>query len=191
MPIRLVASRTPALHSRIPYERRAQRFRDRLQLRLLIGMLRAAGELALRRKRSPDTEAVAANPDLRVERGAIGRAEVDRVFEPGAAAKDTKVAISGPSAPIGWSALIVLVIAVLDPLQDVAVHVIKAEGVGTPPRVLPSCAAGPKPATVVFGLLACCDPRQSASPPARSAMKVPNYPPAAPILAFLGLLPAP
>ena len=53
-----------------------------------------------------------------------------RALLPGAAANDATIAVRGrPGRAIGIGVPIVLVIAILDPLRDIAMHVVKAEAI--------------------------------------------------------------
>ena len=62
---------------------------------------------------------------------AVGRAEDPRTADPGTAADDAATAIStGPRRTVGGRSFVVVVIAILHPLPDVARHVVKTERIG-------------------------------------------------------------
>ena len=63
---------------------------------------------------------------------AVGRAEVLRIVVPGTAADDTPtcIAIFHPRRSVRWRTFVAVVPGVLDPFPYVAVHVVKAEGIG-------------------------------------------------------------
>ena len=85
-----------------------------------------------RGKRPPDTEAKAVVPVAGVEPVAVGRAEELRGAVPGTAADDTAIAIStGPRRTVCGRTVVVVMIAILDPLPHVAGRVVKAELIGS------------------------------------------------------------
>jgi len=61
-----------------------------------------------------------------------GRAEAQRIAEPGTAAKDTVVAIAliYPGRAVFRCPFVVGVQTILDPFPDIAVHIVKAELIG-------------------------------------------------------------
>jgi len=95
-------------------------------------MIRVGGRQPSRGKRPPDTEAeiecmiVGGKPETK------GRSEAGRSAEPGTPAKDTIIAIAPryPGGAVLRCPFIVGVQTILDPLPDVAVHIVKAELVG-------------------------------------------------------------
>ena len=84
-----------------------------------------------RLERPPDPKPIAVAP---VDGGvpvAVRGAEVPRIVDPGAAAKDPATAISGcPGGAIRRRAAVISIPAVLHPLPHVAMHVVEAKGVG-------------------------------------------------------------
>src|ERR1700680_1657422 len=81
-----------------------------------------------RTKRPPDPETKVETPGAGGVRVAHGRSEVRRNVEPGTAADEMATAITRfPRRAIRGRPVVVSVIAVLDPLPDIAVHVIEAE----------------------------------------------------------------
>lgn len=106
--------------------------RQALARELEVQMIRVGGRQPSRVKRPPDTEAeiecmiVGGKPETK------GRSEARRSAEPGTAAKDTIVAIAlrYPGGTVLGCPFVVGVQTILDPLPDVAVHVVKAELVG-------------------------------------------------------------
>src|SRR5262245_6677155 len=82
-------------------------------------------------KRTADPEAEVVDPVGGGVPEALGGAEVLWIAAPRSAADDTGVATaSRPSCTIQWRPLIVVVIAVLDPLPNITVHIENAESVG-------------------------------------------------------------
>ena len=87
--------------------------------------------MASRTKRPPDPEAQAHVPIAGGGPVAAGRAEDPRIVEPGTAADDAATAnLSRPRRTISGCSVVIVVIAVLDPLPDVAMHVVEAERIG-------------------------------------------------------------
>ena len=88
----------------------------------------------LGRERPPETEAKPIAPLVGGERAAEGRAEVLRMVEPGTAAKDPATLTLGarcrPCGAVRWRTLIGAVPTVLNPFQDVAMHVVQAKRIG-------------------------------------------------------------
>src|SRR5262245_50895987 len=81
-------------------------------------------------KRPADPEAQVEVPVAGVGPGPADRAEVVWIGVPGPAAHDPVRAVAlDPRRTIRRAALIIVVIAILDPLKDVAMHVVKTEGV--------------------------------------------------------------
>src|SRR5215475_4211712 len=80
-------------------------------------------------KRSPDTEAEMVVRVVARVRAAVGGAEVPRFVVPGTAAHDTlsAVATCRPCRAVRRRSVVVVVPAILDPLPDIAVHVVQAE----------------------------------------------------------------
>src|SRR5262249_43836532 len=83
-------------------------------------------------KNPGNTQADEVDPVVGYEPVAVSRAHEPRTHEPGAAAKNARAI-----GFVGWSGAILgsgrvsfFVVAVLYPLPDIAVHVVKAEGVG-------------------------------------------------------------
>src|SRR5262249_9596028 len=83
------------------------------------------------RQRSGAREAERAEPHIDRAPAARGRADDPAVVAPGPAADDPEawVAAREPRRPVRWRAVVGLVPAILNPLPDVAVHVVK------PPRI--------------------------------------------------------
>ena len=78
-----------------------------------------------------NAESDVAGPDPGAAREAVGRAQVPRNVEPGTAAKNTvNTTAAGPGRAVGWRAGIIPIRAILDPFPDVALHVVKAKGIG-------------------------------------------------------------
>src|SRR5215471_852475 len=88
-------------------------------------------------KRPPDTETQNVVPEVGGGPVAVGRAEVLGKVGPGTAANHTAtcVATLTPHGTVRWRSvvavmIVAVMIGVLDPLPDVAVHVVEAKGVG-------------------------------------------------------------
>src|SRR6516165_6127948 len=100
-------------------------------------------------KRATDPEAKLVAPHV----GAVGvaacGAETPRIAVPGAAAEDTATAFAffNPSRTVLRSPVVVLVLAILDPLPDIAMHVMETECIGgeradgSRPLIVPLAAA--------------------------------------------------
>jgi hypothetical protein len=84
-----------------------------------------------RGKHPGNPAADSAAPDDGLVPAAVRRAQVARFVVPGAAAHHAAAAIAaGPGAAVIWRPLVVVVPAVLDPLPDIAMHVVEAPLVG-------------------------------------------------------------
>ena len=82
-------------------------------------------------KRSREPEAAVVVPVEGGVEAAEGRAEGPWIAAPGTAAKDTAIAIitSSSRRAVVWRSDIVVLVAILNPLPDIAVHIVHAEGV--------------------------------------------------------------
>src|SRR5262245_43884345 len=81
-------------------------------------------------QRSCNSQAESIEADVDVSTEADGRAHEFALVAPGATADNAVIRIGGkPSRCIRWRAVVILLPAILDPLPDVAEHVVKPESV--------------------------------------------------------------
>src|SRR5215510_10181881 len=83
-------------------------------------------------QRPRDTEADMVVPGVAGVPFAVGRAELPRLVVPGTAAHDaaTAVAACRPCRAVRRRSVVVVVPAILDPLRNIAAHVVQAERIG-------------------------------------------------------------
>src|SRR5262245_41404507 len=112
-------------------------------------LVRARARTGFGGKRPTDPEANLVVPVVGGAPVAAGGAEIPRNADPSAAAEDTATAFAffNPSRTVLRSPVVVLVLAILDPLRDIAMHVMETECIGgeradgSRPLIVPLAAA--------------------------------------------------
>ena len=102
-----------------------------------------------------DPKPVPLAADRRREPEACRRAQIPWLAGPGAAAQDATIAVAGrPGRAVRRSAFVAVVVAILDPLPGIAVHVVEAPGIGLESSTgIACCRNSPVGSSVYF-----CEP---------------------------------
>src|SRR5215510_16388789 len=94
---------------------------------------RSIGDATTQRglQHSGDTEADVAAARVRLAPVALGRAHLDSTVEPGTTAQNTMTGGDiGRCLTIGRSVRVCVFVTILNPLPEIAVHIVQPEGVG-------------------------------------------------------------